>query len=401
MRVLFVCLPREGHLAPLLPIAQALLDVGHKVAFATAAGFIPQVVVAGFEAFPGGFEYDEWMGELAKVWESMPDHQSDYDEILAAFGEHAFAGTVAMRLIQDLPDVLKAWPADLIVHEDLALGAAIAAEQLGVPHARVMILAAGPGQATYAHIDRAVARLRAAVGLSPASAAESLHPHLFLYPFPPSLLLPGMPVPAVLRPIRPALPNLTPDDKVPDWLVAMEKLRPLVYATLGTVQNHPDNDGIFAALIAALGAEPIDAVLTVGRDRDPATFAHQPSNVRVMRFVSIAALMPQCDAVVNHGGSGTVVAALACGLPQVILPLGADQFENAKRVAALGAAIVVDDATSADAIQAALHTVLSEPNYRLSAKRIQAEIEALPGPDEVVVLLERVAASYSRPPRRR
>ena len=70
MRALFVCLPREGHLAPLVPIALALRQAGHTVAFATAAGFIPQVEQAGLEAFPAGLAVEEWMDDLVKVWSS-------------------------------------------------------------------------------------------------------------------------------------------------------------------------------------------------------------------------------------------------------------------------------------------------------------------------------------------
>ena len=121
MRVLFVCIPREGHLAPLVPIALALREAGHEVAFATGARFNPQVEQAGFQAFAAGVEATEWADELGKVWESMVPGSTN-DEIMTAFGEYVFGGTVAMRFIEDLPNVLEAWPADLIVHEDTALG---------------------------------------------------------------------------------------------------------------------------------------------------------------------------------------------------------------------------------------------------------------------------------------
>ena len=361
------------------------------MAFATAAGFIPQVEQAGFEAFPAGLEVGEWLDDLKKVWSSLQEG-STHDEIMAAWGEHTFGGSVAMRFVDDLPNVLRTWPADLIVHEDTALGAAVAAEQLGIPHARVMILAAGPDQPCYSHIDRAVAKLRAAAGLGLASTDDSLQPQLLLYPFPPSFLRPNSQVPKVLHAIRPALPNLAPDDELPGWLVERDRQRPLVYGTLGTLANRPDNDGIFVAILAALSSKPVDGVVTIGRNRDPATFGTQSPNVRVERFIPSAALMPLCDAVVSHGGSGTVVAALACGLPQVLLPLSADQFENAQRVAALGAGIIADDAHSSEAIGAALDTVLSEPGFRQSARRMKEEIESLPGLEHAVVLLERIAA---------
>ena len=51
---------------------------------------------------------------------------------------------------------------------------------------------------------------------------------------------------------------------------------------------------------------------------------------------------PALRLVVSHGGSGSVVGALAHGLPMVLLPLGADQPQNARRCAELGVARVLD-----------------------------------------------------------
>ena len=54
--------------------------------------------------------------------------------------------------------------------------------------------------------------------------------------------------------------------------------------------------------------------------------------------------MPRCSLVVFHGGSGTLGHVIANGLPMVILPLGADQPENAQRCAELGASRTLDQA---------------------------------------------------------
>ena len=119
----------------------------------------------------------------------------------------------------------------------------------------------------------------------------------------------------------------------------------------------------------------------------------QPPNVRIEAHVAHAALFPHCAAVVSHGGSGTVVDALAAGLPQVVLPMGADQPLNAARVEALGAGIVLDVPRSTPAeIGAAVRTVLEEPAYRAAAERVRDEARALPGPDHAVALLERLSA---------
>lgn len=393
MRVLFVCLPATGHLLPLLPLAGALREAGHTVAFATAVGFSSHVERAGFAVFPAGMEAQDW-DDLADVAGREAVTEWSWEERIADFGVRVFAGGIAQRLAEDLPSVLAAWPADLVVHEDTALGAAIAAEHAGLPHVRVMILAAGPAHPLYARLDEAVDALRARYGLQPATADETLHRHLLLHPFPPSLLIPGRAVPTTLRPVRPTLPPAG-DDGVPAWVEELGRDgRPVVYATLGTLFNGPGNDAIFHAYLEALRDEPVDAAITVGADRDPAEFGPQPAHVHVVTYMPLAHVLHRCDLVLSHGGSGTVVAALAEGLPQVILPIFADQPENAARVAALGAGRVLGpEARTAHAIQQAVRAVLTDPAYRQGAQRVRDEISALPGPEETVALLERVAAA--------
>jgi UDP:flavonoid glycosyltransferase YjiC (YdhE family) len=394
MRVLFVCLPATGHFLPLLPLASALREGGHAVAFATAAGFAPHVERAGFTAILAGMEKEEWDALSRTAFEeALPEW--DWDERIAAFGARVFAGGIAQRLIEDLPSVLAAWRADLVVHEDTAIGAAIAAERQGLPHVRVMILASGPAHPLYARLDAAVGTLRDRNGLQPASVESTLHRYLLLYPFPPSMLLPGKPVSATLRPVRPALPPPA-DDVAPTWLEDLGRGgRPVVYATLGTLFNGPNNDAIFEAYLAALRDEPVDAVVTIGANRDPAEFGPQPPHVHVVRYVSLATILPRSDLVISHGGSGTVVAALALGLPQVVVPIFADQPENAARVAALGAGQVLGrEARTPEAIRKAVRAVLADPTYRRRAERIRDEIRALPGLEETVTLLQRLVVMW-------
>ena len=168
----------------------------------------------------------------------------------------------------------------------------------------------------------------------------------------------------------------------------------MVYATLGTLFNGSNNDAIFEAYLGALRDEPVDAVVTVGANRDPAEFGPQPPHVHVVRYVSLATVLPRCDLVLSHGGSGTVVAALALGLPQVVVPIFADQPENAARVAELGAAQVLGrEARTPEAVRKAVRAVLADPTYRRRAERIRDEIRALPGLEETVTLLQRLAVA--------
>jgi MGT family glycosyltransferase len=150
---------------------------------------------------------------------------------------------------------------------------------------------------------------------------------------------------------------------------------------------------VLGAFIEGLRGEPLNLVVTVGRDGDPEPFGPQPPHVRIERYVPQSLLFPRCALVVSHGGSGTVLGALAAGLPLVLTPLAADQPENAERCAAAGAARVIEPADiSPSSVRQAVRAVLADPAYTRAAQRVQAELAALPPLERVVGLLERLAA---------
>ncbi|MDQ3675606.1 MAG: glycosyltransferase, partial [Actinomycetota bacterium] len=63
--------------------------------------------------------------------------------------------------------------------------------------------------------------------------------------------------------------------------------------------------------------------MTVGPNGDPAAFGPQPPRVVLERYIPQTLLLPVCDVVASHAGSGTVLAALAHGIPQLCLPQAA------------------------------------------------------------------------------
>lgn len=164
---------------------------------------------------------------------------------------------------------------------------------------------------------------------------------------------------------------------------------PVVYATLGTAHGAPT---LLAAILAGMREVAGTLVLTVGGAVDQAALGPQPPHLHVERYVPQSLLFPRCDLVVAHGGSGTLVAALEHGLPLVLIPLMADQPENAARAAALGLGRVVGpDERTPEAISAAVRAVLADPAYRASARHVREELASLPGPEYAVALLERLA----------
>lgn len=166
--------------------------------------------------------------------------------------------------------------------------------------------------------------------------------------------------------------------------------QPVVLVTFGTVFNR--TPGVFEMVLEALAELPVVAVVTVGPTRDPSGLEPVADNVRVRRFVAYDALLPHCDLVLSHGGWGTVMAALAHALPQVLVPLSSDQPWHAERCLELGVAQAVPF-TEADPgkIRQAVTAVLADDGYRRRAAEEQAALRSLPPPAAVVPRLEQLA----------
>lgn len=387
MRVLFTCLPATGHLHPLVPIARALADAGHEVAFATHASMAPLVERAGFEHILAGTSVTsaEAGTVLAKVM-ALPQAEQP---VFAA--RRFFAELLAPAMAADLTGVLDAWPADLLIRDSTELGGCVVAESRGLPHAAVSAVAVGLHQRVLDAIVEPVNALRAAHGLPPDPALTMLDHYLTLHPFPPGFLGPAVRrSAATTHCVRTDPFDQSGDETLPAWVGQLPD-RPTVYATLGTAFNGLTD--IFSAFLAGLRNEPLNLIVTVGRDQDPAQFGPQPPNVHVERYIPQSLLLPRCDLVLSHGGSGTMMAALTHGLPLVMVPISADQPDNADRCAELGVGRPVElEHLSPRAIRRAVRSVLGDPAYRRRAQTLRDEIRALPGPEHAVRLLERLAA---------
>jgi UDP:flavonoid glycosyltransferase YjiC (YdhE family) len=387
MRVLFTVFSGTGHFHPLVPLARALETAGHQVAFAALADgpaqpFAAQVVEAGFVLLPVGSmrtllanpEVQQWVAARAT------------DRVLAnrIAITRMFPEVLPCALLADLVELADRWNPDLIVSDNFEFAGRVVAESREVPHASLKV------SEFFSYLDRHVLIpqmdvLRAGVGLPPDPDAEMQFRYMYLVDDPP-----GFDSGQILPPTTVRLRRTIFDGSVsPDWLSDLAP-RPTVYATAGTNVNTVT--GVLERLLEALRDEPINLILTVGHARDPAEFGPQPSNVHIERYLSQSLLMPYCDAAVVHGGTGTVYTAIDHGMPLVVVPIGADQFVNAQRCAAVGAGIVIEpEHRTPEAIRDALREVLHDPSYREAARHVQEGMRRFPTPAEIVPLLERLA----------
>lgn len=303
-----------------------------------------------------------------------------------------FAGLWARRTLPELLNIISEWHPDLLVRDNTEYAGCVAATAAGIPHAVMQIAGLGPG--FLQNIDEPLRQLCDLAGVAPADPAALMYRYLLLLPRPFRLWKPDFPAPSTLHSFRYVGFSGAGDEVLPPWTTTLAG--PTIYATLGTVANYATD--VFTAILEGLRDEPANLILTVGRDRDPAEFGEQPANVRVERYIPQDLLLPHCDLVVTHGGSGTMLDALSHGIPMVMIPYAADQPLNARLCAQEGVARVVwlADHTGpgqlAQAIKEAARDVLGNPRYRIEAQRLRKEIDDLPGLEHAVALLERLIA---------
>jgi hypothetical protein len=305
-----------------------------------------------------------------------------------------FVRRAARSRVPAVAALLEARRPDLVVCDETDFGAMLAAERAGLPRAKVEVIASG----SFVRPDvvgDAIAELRRELGLAADPALQMLTRRLVLSPFPPRFRDPAHPLPAGACSMRPAVLD-GPDGESQAWQPPPGD-GPLVYFTLGTVFNM-ESGNLLERVIAALRELPIRLVATVGSAIDPARLGPQPGHVQVRRFVPLAALLPHCELVVSHGGSGSVMGALTYGLPSLLLPMGADQPANAARCSALGVG-VVSSASDADAsdLAGSVLRALGDQRLRSNAQRLASEIAELPEASQAVPWLEALVAAGDGP----
>jgi UDP:flavonoid glycosyltransferase YjiC (YdhE family) len=219
-------------------------------------------------------------------------------------------------------------------------------------------------------------------GLEPQPWA-GLYQHLYVDPCPPSLQLPAAAeLPARIG-IRPA--SVAPSDLV--------RSRRTIYVTFGTLWNTgPAAVERMHIAVAGAAAIGVPVIVTVGQATDPNMLGPQPPHVQVHRFIAQDQVLADCACVLGHGGAGTLLGSLGWGVPPLLLPQFADQFDNADRAVTAGVALSLQrDQVSIETIAAALNRLLNEPAFTARAEIVQRELASMPTGSEVLGRIERLS----------
>lgn len=372
MRILFTSAAGSGHVRPLFRYAEAIRKRGHEVRFASTEPARAAIEKAGFELVPVPRATES---EREKILADLDAATGEEALIIAA--RDMFGGIFAKAALPGISDVIRDWRPDLIVRESSEYAGLIAAQKFDVKSVRVSVMACRFYERYFDVVQGANDLLRQIAGLKPDHGAALLAEPVFCA-FPESM------DPDEVQANRPRAfrvgqrydPAAAVLDALPRW--APKNGEPLIYVTFGTVSGRSEKaQATYRRALEAVGTLPVRALLTTGPVMQADSLGTIPDNVSVETFVPQDEVFPHTSAVVNHGGSGTFLGTLAAGLPQVVVPMFADQPHNAQSLQASGAGIAVVDTDTAT-LRNAIERVLVDKDIQTKARQVAAEIAAMP-----------------------
>ena len=396
MRVLFATWAGGGHYAPLVPLGWALRAAGHDVLVASHPSYAATIAGSGLAALPAGRDIDMFAllgakrrGEEWRMWRPEGAGAGPIPNRRGYEGMKDTAEQVAHVLADDVVAFARYWRPDLVVFEPTSFVGPLVARLLGIPAVRHLWTA--DFTAPVNGFGPTVSSLPARFGLGELGVLGELT----LDPCPPRLEvaddLPRQPIryvpyngPAVL----------------PGWLREPPARRRVcvTWGTSLTGMGGSDRMSHVPGVVRALAGFDVEVVVAV-LESQRELFTEMPANVRSVGPVPLHLLLPTCDAIIHQGGGGTLMTALVCGVPQLVVPSIPDQTFNARQLAATGAGRYLPGGEAVTEAAVAEHagSVLDDPACRDAARQLQAEALALPAPADVVGVLEQLARTGACP----
>jgi hypothetical protein len=409
---MFTVSSQATHYSAMVPTGWALQAAGHEVRVLctpdqTAAvgrtGLLPVPVLDGMkvitrlrlqayrEAADGNWPYP-WLPPHPLTGRRLKD-LADFDA--AAFQSDIAPGLAerAGRSFDAAVAFARAWQPDLILHDPGSLEGLLAARVTGVPSALGLwgpVSTHEPEHMRIVPADHSRSFPRYGQGEFHLDLIQRV-----LDPCPPSL---DVPIPTARIPYAYVPFNGT--TPVLPWALDPPKPgRPRVcvtWSTALTATAGPDSY-LLPAILRALEGLDCEVVVTATA-ADAAALGRVPEGVRVAEHVPLLTVLPECAAVVHHGGSGSAMTSLWAGVPQLIATFSSEQAATGRRIAAAGAGRHVrGHEADPDTLRSAVQELITADTYRATVAALREEMRAQPTPARLVTTLEHLAARRSTP----
>ena len=176
-----------------------------------------------------------------------------------------------------------------------------------------------------------------------------------------------------------------------------EKLngKPLIYASMGTLQNRLQN--VFRYIAEA--AEKLDAqlVISLGGALDPERLSELPGEPLVVKYAPQLELLKKTTLTITHAGLNTTLESLSNGVPMVAIPVANDQPAVAARIVWTGAGeFVTLSRLNVPRLREAIQRVFTQDSYKHNALRLQEHIRHAGGVTRAADIVEK-AVSTGKP----
>ncbi|HZM78187.1 MAG TPA: nucleotide disphospho-sugar-binding domain-containing protein [Candidatus Limnocylindrales bacterium] len=420
MRVLFTMWPLPAHLYPTVPVAWALQGAGHEVCVASHPLMNDTITSLGLTAVALGDMQS--MPSLAAIPDYLPDPRRR-EELAGLLGIteaemstwnmfshytiasirifHDVQGRDRVPGIDNLVDFARDWRPDLILWDLTWPSAAVAARLSGAAHARLLW---GPDYCSWGHelfsgrgsglddpLVAAVAPVADRYGLELDD--ELMFGQWTVDPTPPAVRLAQ--TSRVARTVSVRRVPYAGAGVLPDWLYPVPK-RPRIALSVGATARRFENPNtlMISSLFEMLSELDIEVVATL----TDGEIAGQPipDNVRTIDYMPLTQLLPTCSAIVHHGGGGTMAAAVAQRLPQLILQgEGLEAVAYSRYLTAMNGGLLINyREQSVGQMRKRLLAVLNDPQYRQGAQALYADWLSLPSPNDIVPMLEKLTAQF-------
>ena len=408
------CFPGTGHLNPLAALARRLQQRGHSVVIFGIADVEARVRASEIEfCLIGQSDYPP--GTLQKL----------DDQLSQLHGLNSFKFTLkrirdtANMVLRDGPEAARRLGVEAFLIDEAEFGGNVA-DCLGLPWVSLALIPpmvwdnrippycfgwpAGPDQGWLSRLRnelaiRMLARVaspifkvvdekRAAWGLKPIRHAKDALSPLAQIAQLPAVLEFDVPMGERHPLLHYTGPFVDPQQRPKidfDW--SRLDGRPLVYASLGTLQNGQEH--VFRIIAEACATLPVQLVLSLGGGLDRERLGVLSGDPIVVSYAPQLDLIKLSTVVITHAGINTALESLAEGVPLVCIPLGNDQPGVAARVKARGAGVVVPhNKLSPKRLRAAVRVVMEEKSYREVAQKVQAHIQQVDGLERAADIVE-------------
>lgn len=421
-RVLLTCWPFPGHVFPHMSVALALRERGNDVAMYSAEDARSVVEAEGVRFFPFRRLRSERYERIHKLEERVGGRRQS-----VRVGHQAFRNWLVESIpeqVADIQEIVDEWQPDVIV-TDLSMWGPIVVlwESLPIPVALLSSLGSmipGPdapawgfgmapprstasrmaARALNRSIDVAATGLRRRVdffraqhGLPPMGCSINEFAGrlpLYLVGNVPEFDYDRRDQPPSVHYVGACMWHPGSRAESASWLERIPDDQPWVHVTEGT--SHYQDPFVLRAAIEGLASQPMQVILSAGRERSAPVARPMPSNLHFVEWVNHDILLPRCSVLVTTGGNGTVMAAMRSGVPLVVVPTTWDKPDNARRVVEAGAGVRLSPRQcTPERLREAVRAVLADARYRQNAMRIANKLAAAPGPPGAARLIEALA----------